>query len=587
MSIYQDIIDGKDEQAYQASAGLSSKDSAAYNSIMSDSDASKEYLKLNGIPANDPMYEYGFGESTQLETQIPDAVQAGDYLSLNIFGGGGGSVDKEDGLRRYLAQSIDTETFSFGVNDERGFDLKGLMGAPFKFSRTDDPPLATGSEYGRSYLEQYIEHGNIVAFTPGVAYFLPGLSDSEREKWITNTANSEGKSDTELQLETEEARQAISEAGAKKLYTFRPASTMYWDYVNMIWRFLMKLSGLDEYESRIAGYFKSFVQGALENDLTDTLGLTNSNKLSSIRWGSVNESSDLNKLLYSFIGNSGMSRPEYSYSFVPFYVDGPNQVNEGFDNSSGESVLGSKLNSFPGEELSRELGFLSGYTYRDQNDYDMSAKDQTSEGKKGISQILSVKNFGVKTIVPDVWKDSGSAGREHTFRIKLACCDGTPESYAIHTLRALAHILAFSLPIHHKGNFAFAAPLLVRVFAKGLPTIDVGMITSLQIEKEPRSVTTYGLMTDMTVSITVKDLTPVIALPNNRKGIGAKSAIGFMSMIGGLTGCNVNLLDWTMLDLAIPFDSVMDYVSFNSIKQSVGNIASDVYGKIKSVWRGI
>ena len=558
-----------------------SKDSAPIGAPKKDADGN--YLKLNGRPASD----FKTGVTQTIQSKIPDALDVGESLALSIFNMGGGSVDQEDALRQYLSESIDTETFGFGISDNRSFDLKGLMGAPFKFSRTDDPPVSSGSEYGRTYLEQFIEHGNIIAFTPGVSYFLPGLSDKDREAWITNTANSEGKSETELELETDAARQVIQEAGTKKLYTFRPASTMYWDYVNMVWRFLIKLSGLDDYDSRIAKYYKSAVQGALEDSITDTIGLTNGNRLSSIRWGKVNESSDLNRLLYSFIGNSGMSSPEYAYSFVPFYVDGPNQTNEGFDNSSGESILGSKLNSFPGEDLSRELGFLSGYTYRDQNDYNMEAKDQTSEGKKGISQILSVKSFGVKTIVPDVWKDSGSAGREQTFRIKLACCDGTPESYAIHTLRPLAHILPFALPIHHKGNFAFAAPLLVRVFGKGIPSIDVGMVTSLQIEKEPRSVTTYGLMTDMTVTITVKDLTPVIALPNNRKGVGAKSAIGFMSMIGGLTGCNVNLLNWTLLDLAMPFDSVVDYVKFNSIKQSIGNIASDTYGKIKSIWRGL
>lgn len=546
-----------------------------YNSPFLENQNSNEYLKLNGYPAGDTSIK-----EDALDASL-DVSQMGEFAQQAFLM----DVAQEDALRRYLARSIQSEDLSSFLTSE-GFDLKGLMGAPFKFSRTDDPPVPVkGSEYGRSYLEQYIEFGNIVAFTPGMAYFLPGLSEEERQKWLTNTANSEGKSTEQIEMETLEIKAAIKEAGTKKLYTFRPASDMYWDYVNTIWRFMVKLAGLDEYDSRMAKYFGSYVNGAGYRDgvLDEYLG--NLNRLSSIRWGKVNDSSDLNRLLYSFLGNNGMSRPEWTYSFVPFYNDGPVQVNEGFDNSSGESILGSKLNTMPGDEISRELGFLSGYTYRDSNDYNMSSVDQTSKGKKRIDQLLSVKTFGVKTIIPDVWKDSGSAGRDYTFKFKFACCDGSPETYAFHTLRPLCHLLAMALPIHHKGNFAFAAPLLVRVFAKGVPTVDVGLITSLQIEKDPRSVNTFGLMTDMTVTVTVRDLTPVVALPNNRMGIGAKSAIGFMSLLGGLTGCNTQLLNWETLDIAMNVESIQEYFTFNNIGSSIGNKASDLGGKIATWWR--
>ena len=547
-----------------------------YDSPFLENQNSSEYLKLNGYPAGDTSIR-----EDALDASL-DMSQMGEYAQQAFFM----DVAQEDALRRYLARSIQSEDLSVFLTNE-GFDLKGLMGAPFKFSRTDDPPVSVkGSEYGRSYLEQYIEFGNIVAFTPGMAYFLPGLSEDERQKWLTNTTNSEGKTEDQIQLETDAVKAAIKEAGTKKLYTFRPASSMYWDYVNTIWRFMVKLSGLDEYDSRMAKYFATYVNGAnYENGIVEEY-VGNPNRLSSIRWGKVNDSSDLNRLLYSYVGNNGMSRTEGAYSFVPFYSDGPIQINEGFDNSSGESILGSKLNSIPGDDISRELGFLSGYTYRDKNDYNMSQADQTSKGKRRIDQLLSVKSFGVKTIIPDVWKDSGSAGRDYTFKFKFACCDGSPETYAFHTLRPLCHLLAMALPIHHQGNFAFASPLLVRVFAKGLPAIDVGLITSLQIEKDPRSVTTYGLMTDMTVTVTVRDLTPVVALPNNRMGIGAKSAIGFMSLLGGLTGCNTQLLNWETLDIAMNLDSVGEYFTFNNIKQSIGNTVSDTLGYVKAWFNG-
>lgn len=544
--------------------------------ISSKYNDSKEYLKLQGRET------YDFTKDAATNYMQNTYENGKDIVSSLLFGSGTQmDVSAEDDLRKYLATSLQDDGV-LSKDSPEDFDLKGLMGAPFKFSRTDDPPIANGSEYGRSYLEQFIEFGNIVAFTPGISYFLPGIGAETRERWVTNTTNSEGKSQEEMQLENEGFVAEMKKAGTKKLYAFRPASNMYWDYVNMIWRFLVKLSGLDDHSSRMVSYFRSNVLGTESEDgsLIDSI-LGDDTKLSTIRWGKVNGSGSLNKLLYGFVGNDGMSRIERTYSFVPFYNDGPFQVSESFDNTSGESRIGSFLNNTPADDLSRELGFLSGMTYRDTNDYDMSKKDQESKEPSKLTTLLSVKSFGVKTIIPEVWKDSGSGGRDHTFRFKFACCDGTPESYLFHTLRPLCHLLALSLPIHHRENYAFAAPLLVRVFARGLPTIDVGMVTSLQIERDPRSVTNYGLMTDMTVTITVKDLTPVVALPNNRLGLDAESAVGFMSMIGGLTGCNTQLLNWEKMAIVMKAQSIFEFFSFNSIKHHIGNATSDLIGALK------
>lgn len=524
--------------------------------------------------ATPPMQSNTSGSTTSGNAIENGKTTAGTVLATMM------STENEDVLRRYLAQSVENQ-ISISSFMNKSFDLRGLMGAPFKFSKTDDPPTnAPDGEYGRSYLEGFIEWGNIVAFTPGVAMFLPGMGKDEREKFLTNTVNSEGKSDENSELDNEDARAAIKEAGTKKLYTFRPASSIYWDYVNTIWRHLMALTNLGNYESRIASYYtkKALLGGATTKASTH---------LGDIRWGSVNESSDLNRILYGFIGDSALSRPETTYSFVPFYNDGPISSNDGFDNQAGESSFGAKINQLPGEEISRELGFLTGVTYRDTTDYSVKMKDQKSTDDSLGNQILSMKSLGVKTIIPDVWKDSGSSGREVTFNFKFACCDGAPECYAMHTLRPLCHLLAMALPIHHKGNFAFAAPLLVRVWAKGISNIDIGMITSLTIQKDPKSITAYGLMTDMTVSVTVRDLTPVVALPHDKLGRGADSAVGYMSLIGGLSGCNVALLNWEKLNVFMEADSWIEWGRANHILNNIGRLASDSLGKFKAFFNKI
>ena len=102
-----------------------------------------------------------------------------------------------------------------------------------------------------------------------------------------------------------------------------------------------------------------------------------------------------------------------------------------------------------------------------------------------------------------------------------------------------------ALPIHSVGNFGFSAPFLCRMYSKGLPSMDVGMITSLSATVDPKTMTGMGLMTDMTLTVTVRDMTPVVALPHHNNGLAPHNAVGYMSILGGLAGANSILLDWT------------------------------------------
>ena len=406
------------------------------------------------------------------------------------------------------------------------FSIHGLMAEPFKYSVTDDPPYANAA-FGRTYLDNFLSNGQIVTFTPGIAMLLPGISSKISDAFLNAAVNNA----EDAQEKTEQLQGEIGEKGEGRFYEFRPSNNTYWKYVNAVWQHLIVLAGLQSYKSRVAAAYTGNPSATLLD----------------IYWDKVSAGDTLGKLLYRAIGNPEvelMLTEQISFqSFVPFYHDGPVQSSIGVDNQAGESELGAKLNSFGGlGDLGRELAFLTGKSYETINaEEDMENKDQKMTG----SNFLKSKRWGVKTIVPDIWKDASSNAREHQLQFRLATAEGTPEGYAFHVLKPLAHILPMALPIHSVGNFGFSAPFLCRMYSKGLPSMDVGMITSLSATVDPKTMTGMGLMTDMTLTVTVRDMTPVVALPHHNNGLAPHNAVGYMSILGGLAGANAVLLDWT------------------------------------------
>lgn len=446
---------------------------------------------------------------------------------------------------------------------ETDFKIHGLMAEPFKYSVTDDPPY-TNAAFGRTYLDNFLSNGQIVTFSPGIAMLLPGISSKISDAFLNAAVNNAD----DAQEKTEQLQGEIGEKGEGRFYEFRGASNSYWKYVNTIWQHLIILAGLQSYKSRVASAY------------TGKPGST----LLDIYWDNIAVEDTLGKLLYRTMGNPesqfALAEQLNFQAFIPFYHDGPVQSSIGVDNQAGESELGAKLNTFGGlGDLGRELAFLTGKSYETINaEEDMENKDQKMTG----SNFLKSKRWGVKTIVPDIWKDASSNAREHQLQFRLATAEGTPEGYAFHVLKPLAHILPMALPIHSVGNFGFSAPFLCRMYSKGLPSMDVGMITSLSATVDPKTMTGMGLMTDMTLTVTVRDMTPVVALPHNNNGWAPLNAVGYMSILGGLAGANAVLLDWTKFAGPNALASLKNMISPTRNWAGLRRMTMDAAGQMKA-----
>ena len=533
--------------------------------------------------------KYGHGNTTIASGKVKSngsggSINPSDYTPSGIIRRGINTIlGSGKDLHAFLSASAMGSPLGIVSRDEI-FDLNALMGAPFKFSESDDPLLPGSKEFGRSYAKQFLASGQIVTFSPGTALFLPGISKDEKEKFSNSQANSSegGESSTDV----EGLQSAIFEKSGGKLYAFTPAKQTYFAYANLIWKHLCMLAGISNMPSKIATYIsKGSSDNLADIDWAKTLDVSNTlHRILLEQTGVSGGQSAANGLVENwkawFGDTSFLASLDSTQAYIPFYHDGPITSNDAFDNQTGESSIGQKINEFGGAELLRELAFLTGKSYEAIAEHDDKGNStQTSDAKS----IIKGKLWGIKTIVPDIWKDASSNSREHTFTFKFACAEGSMESYAIQSLRPLAMLLPMVLPIHSVGNFGFSAPLLCRVYARGISNIDVGMITSLSIQKDPKSVTSMGIMTDMTVTVTVKDLTPIVALPHSRNGFRAQTAVGYISVLGGLAGVNASLFPWDRLEKANWFLSMKTLLSPTANIAGFGRYVSDKIGALK-VW---
>ena len=119
---------------------------------------------------------------------------------------------------------------------------------------------------------------------------------------------------------------------------------------------------------------------------------------------------------------------------------------------------------------------------------------------------------GNRFIYPKIYKRSNSQS-SHSFKIKLISPYGDLYNYYMNIVVPLCHIYALALP-HLKTSNSSSAPFILRAFIPGLKTIEMGMISSVQVTKNPNinRVTINGFPLDLDVTIQIEELYNVLAI---------------------------------------------------------------------------
>jgi hypothetical protein len=112
---------------------------------------------------------------------------------------------------------------------------------------------------------------------------------------------------------------------------------------------------------------------------------------------------------------------------------------------------------------------------------------------------------GSNLIYPEIWTDSDYS-KSFSVQINLASPYGDKESIYLNVIVPMLHALALALPRQSSEN-SFNAPFLIRGYAQGWFSIDMGMVETITIEKGPeQSWTVDGLPTEAKITLNIKEL---------------------------------------------------------------------------------
>lgn len=395
--------------------------------------------------------------------------------------------------------------------------LDGIYGLPYQFMASVDPKI-DGTMFGQIYAEKVIARMPLLLLAPGKVNFTRAYKskDDAAQSILAYIDDAVG---------VDELAQATTNSG--RYYTFEYDYVDYYKHVNAMCMSGAYFLGIENAQIKVGDTYKS---------------------IKDVDWG------DFGTDTYKKI----LSNREY----VAFYIDSASQVNETLSNSTTESQLASKINSFSdtGREISFLLGattgaeFAESYGSKELIDQAMatiqSISDQYLNGNKLFEDIG--KNFatiacGGKLIFPEIWSDS-EFSNSYDINIKLRTPDGDKLSWFLNIYVPLAHLICLTAPreASDAGPNGYISPFLVRGFYKGLFNCDMGIITNLSITRgREKAWTLDGLPTEVDVSLELKDLYKMLAITPYTSAGSFVNNIGLMDYIANMCGININEPDLT------------------------------------------
>lgn len=453
---------------------------------------------------------------------------SGDWLRVDENLGVQQSVSRpaqEQVQKRYteaelLAMYRETQDSSFDAENISRLITKsidGIYGVPYQFMPSVDPKM-DGTMFGQIYAEKIIARMPLLLLAPGKVNFTRAYKDkdSAAQSILAQIDNAVG---------VDELAQATNNAG--RYYTFDYDYAEYYKYVNAMCMSGAYFLGIEKAKIKVGDTYKD---------------------IKSVDWGTF--------------GTDTFKKILSNREYVAFYVDSASQTNETLSNTTTESQLASKVNSFA--DTGREISFLLGATtgtefansYGSQELIDQAMatiQDISSQYLNGNKLFEDIgKNFatiacGGKLIFPEIWSDSDFSN-SYDINIKLRTPDGDKLSWFLNIYVPLAHLICLTAPreASDSGPNGYVTPFLVRGFYKGLFNCDMGIITSLSITRgREKAWTLDGLPTEVDVSLELKDLYKMLSITSYTSAGSFVNNIGLMDYIANMCGININEPDFT------------------------------------------
>lgn len=220
-------------------------------------------------------------------------------------------------------------------------------------------------------------------------------------------------------------------------------------------------------------------------------------------------------------------------TFIGLRIDGGVTCSESFDNRTKESEIQGAINSKMAGAREKAFDSMDGNYSGGAIAQAMSAAAGGAKAffggltnQLGLTGLTAIATGSGMIDIPKVWDDS-SFSQNYSFRLQLRSPYGDPLSILQTNYVPLACLLAGALP-RAIGSNAYTSPFLCRAYCKGMLSIPLGMITSLEVV---RGGDTHGwsigrLPTSLDINFTISNMAPRLYMSMGESSGIYASALG-------------------------------------------------------------
>lgn len=507
----------------------------------------------------------------------------------------------------------------------RGYAFKKSMrlyGLPYQFRPEVDVRVDKVSKIiGRKFINNIMSNAPVVSIIPGIPKYLPNAK-SRNDMVAKSQAFMSAATGAFEDLQNVLTAQEREGEPVQRYYDFQQDYTNYMQYVNIMCRtaatFLEltdKLDGdsLQSYDWRnyrwgsgsnkgaaswavrqggkmVKGVINAISEGgeAFVNALTGNKAAGNS--AHKYKHTTTTNTQEQDSLVDSVLSKSG---------FIQFYCDPDMGATESASNSTQDSMIKGVFDNV--SQSMKELAFVM-------NSGGMSAVDNLNGIQDGISK--AVEKFGSmiggnngltemlkrlldtsgnvirgeNLIIPQIYSGS-SYDRRYSLTVHLKSIYGSKLAYYLDVLVPLFHLLALALPKQTSAN-TYGAPFLLKVFCDGIFTTNLGIVSSISINKnvDPESWTVDGFPSEIDVSLEITDLYSDLTMSpqTNIEMFLANSSL--IDYIG--TTCGLNFLEPQIVNKMKNFITTIKN-AFGDIPENVVSVLNDKVDNMLAPWFSI
>ena len=489
-------------------------------------------------------------------------------------GGGSSSTSRK---RRSSSGSSKT------LRDASNLSMR-LFGVPYQFTPLVDPRVTgISSEVGKNFTENILLEAPICTVIPGNPAFLPGQGKGRK---MSTAQAILGASDAGTSIKA--ALGADSTEKDMKLYDFQPAYNDYMRYVNALCRvgasFLKIGDGSDGLPgAKNADFWNYDWRRYKWNNKAGRSFASRVTKVSSLFDEIDDRGGDDRESLTSL---------SKSYNYVQFYIDSDVSPDESLSNSTGASSFKGLLDQ--GSSTLKEVAFMANSGGIDSTTLNGFTEGVTSAMQGGVSAILGTNGIGTAVgriinlgsealkgnnlIIPDIYQNS-EYSKSYSFTVHLKSPYGTRFGYFYDIFVPMMHLLALVMPRQQSAN-SFNSPFLLKAYVNNTFTCNLGIASSISIQKVADSFSTSGLPSEVDVTIQINDLySDLMMTPSSspKMFVENTSLVEYLATACGLDLTSPNLtLKWktiletytnSLLDVGTNISAGINTAAFNLLNK--------------------